>query len=112
MSETLFKEVRYTLGGLVNNAGATANLANAVNGAITNSGAITLTGSMDLELQRMGAAVSRTISTPGGDVTLNFGSTDVTRLSGTLTMDAAGFARTGFRNLSAGIVAIHTGYKV
>ena len=27
-------------------------------------------------------------------------------------MDAAGFARTGFRNLSAGIVAIHTGYKV
>ena len=26
-------------------------------------------------------------------------------------MDAAGFARTGFRNLSAGIVAIHTGYK-
>ena len=27
-------------------------------------------------------------------------------------MDAAGFARTGFRNLSAGIGAIHTGYKV
>ena len=27
-------------------------------------------------------------------------------------MDAAGFARSGFRNLSAGIVAIHTGYKV
>lgn len=31
-------------GGLVNNAGATASLANAVNGAITNSGTITLTG--------------------------------------------------------------------
>ena len=27
-------------------------------------------------------------------------------------MDAAGFARTGYRNLSAGIVAIHTGYRV
>jgi demethylmenaquinone methyltransferase/2-methoxy-6-polyprenyl-1,4-benzoquinol methylase len=27
-------------------------------------------------------------------------------------MDAAGFARTSYRNLSAGIVAIHTGYKV
>ncbi|TZF89785.1 bifunctional demethylmenaquinone methyltransferase/2-methoxy-6-polyprenyl-1,4-benzoquinol methylase UbiE [Cognatilysobacter lacus] len=26
-------------------------------------------------------------------------------------MDAAGFARTSYRNLSAGIVAIHTGYK-
>ena len=26
-------------------------------------------------------------------------------------MEAAGFARTSFRNLSAGIVAIHTGYK-
>jgi demethylmenaquinone methyltransferase/2-methoxy-6-polyprenyl-1,4-benzoquinol methylase len=27
-------------------------------------------------------------------------------------MDAAGFARTSYRNLSAGIVAIHTGYRV
>ncbi|GHE39194.1 bifunctional demethylmenaquinone methyltransferase/2-methoxy-6-polyprenyl-1,4-benzoquinol methylase UbiE [Vulcaniibacterium thermophilum] len=27
-------------------------------------------------------------------------------------MEAAGFARCGYRNLSAGIVAIHTGYKV
>ncbi len=27
-------------------------------------------------------------------------------------MDAAGFARTSYRNLSAGIVAVHTGYKV
>ena len=27
-------------------------------------------------------------------------------------METAGFARTGFKNLSAGIVAIHTGYKV
>ena len=27
-------------------------------------------------------------------------------------MDAAGFARTSYKNLSAGIVAIHTGYKV
>lgn len=27
-------------------------------------------------------------------------------------MDAAGFARTSYRNLSAGIVAVHTGYRV
>ncbi|MBA3929374.1 MAG: bifunctional demethylmenaquinone methyltransferase/2-methoxy-6-polyprenyl-1,4-benzoquinol methylase, partial [Xanthomonas sp.] len=27
-------------------------------------------------------------------------------------MDEAGFARTSYKNLSAGIVAIHTGYKV
>ena len=27
-------------------------------------------------------------------------------------MEAAGFARCDYRNLSAGIVAIHTGYKV
>src|SRR4249919_136864 len=27
-------------------------------------------------------------------------------------MEAAGFARCGYRNLSAGIVAIHTGYKI
>ncbi|WAC24088.1 autotransporter-associated beta strand repeat-containing protein [Blastomonas sp. SL216] len=33
-------------GGLINTAGATANLANAVNGAITNSGAITLTAGL------------------------------------------------------------------
>jgi demethylmenaquinone methyltransferase/2-methoxy-6-polyprenyl-1,4-benzoquinol methylase len=26
-------------------------------------------------------------------------------------MDAAGFARTSYRNLSAGIVAVHTGYR-
>ncbi|HEY4555739.1 MAG TPA: class I SAM-dependent methyltransferase, partial [Lysobacter sp.] len=27
-------------------------------------------------------------------------------------MDAAGFARTAYKNLSGGIVAIHTGYRV
>jgi demethylmenaquinone methyltransferase/2-methoxy-6-polyprenyl-1,4-benzoquinol methylase len=27
-------------------------------------------------------------------------------------MEAAGFARVGYHNLNAGIVAIHTGYKV
>ncbi|HWU69858.1 MAG TPA: class I SAM-dependent methyltransferase, partial [Pseudoxanthomonas sp.] len=27
-------------------------------------------------------------------------------------MDEAGFARTSYTNLSAGIVAVHTGYKV
>jgi len=26
-------------------------------------------------------------------------------------MDGAGFARTSYRNLSAGIVAVHTGYR-
>jgi len=27
-------------------------------------------------------------------------------------MEAAGFARCGYKNLNTGIVAIHTGYKV
>ena len=39
---------------------------------------VTLTGTMDLELQRLGAAVSRTITTPGGDVTLSFDAAKLT----------------------------------
>jgi hypothetical protein len=52
---------------------------------------LTLSGTMDLELQRMGAVVNRTIATPGGDVSLNFGATDVTRLTGTAQFAVEGF---------------------
>jgi hypothetical protein len=59
--------------------------------ALANIPLLTMSGTMNLELQRMDAPVNRTIATPGGDVTLSFGADPVTRLTGTVEFGVEGF---------------------
>ena len=53
---------------------------------------LTLTGHLEVQVNRMGDEVHETIVTPGGSVVIDFDdSADLTRLAGTLTADVAGF---------------------
>jgi fibronectin-binding autotransporter adhesin len=89
-------------GGLVNNAGASASLANTVNGAITNSGTITLTAGLSGSpsfTQSTGASLnlagfSATLGSIAGTGAIQLG-------SGTLTAGASG-ASTSFDGVISG----------
>lgn len=53
---------------------------------------LTLSGSLAAQVNRMGAPVNETITTPGGDVEIQFDSADdVTQLEGTVTLGIDGF---------------------
>ncbi|MFZ5664193.1 MAG: autotransporter-associated beta strand repeat-containing protein [Pseudomonadota bacterium] len=89
-------------GGLVNNAGATANLANAVNGAITNSGAITLTAGLSGS-PSFTQATGGSLNLAGFNATLgSIAGTGAIQLgSGTLTAGASN-ASTSFDGIISG----------
>ncbi|HCP12342.1 MAG TPA: hypothetical protein DIT89_08415, partial [Planctomycetaceae bacterium] len=64
------------------------------NGTASLSGiaGVSVSGSGSVRLNRLGVPVLETISTPAGDVALNFPSNDdVTQLSGSITLDVSGF---------------------